>query len=215
MALKINPNYDVAYIGRGNIYRQAGRIDEAFGDFNRAIQLDTTDGRAFHNRGLIYQLRGDHAKAIDDFSKAISLSSRAPEPYNGRGVSYLALNDDENAFADFNLAIELNGNIAESWANQALIYERRGEMARAAKSYSHALKLDPNYAPKKGTPTALTKLGLTLAANNPTSSAGTSAKSAICTPTVKAEALFDSAYSVPVRRAAPNAVCVSTMNSMM
>ena len=47
------------------------------------------------------------------------------------------------------------------------------------------------------------------------SSAGTSAKSAICTPTVKAEALFDSAYSVPVRRAAPNAVCVSTMNTMM
>ncbi len=27
-ALKINPNYDSAYIGRGNIYRQAGRNRE-------------------------------------------------------------------------------------------------------------------------------------------------------------------------------------------
>ena len=128
---------------------QAGRLDDAFGDFNKAIQLDTTDPRAYHNRGLIYQARRQHDKAIDDFSKAISLSPSSAEPYNGRGISYAAQGDDDNAFSDFNTAINLDGKLAESWANQALIYERRGDMARAAKSYSHALKLDPNYAPAK------------------------------------------------------------------
>lgn len=45
-ALQINPSYDVAYIGRGNVYRMAGQDDQAFNDFDRAIQLGTTDGRA-------------------------------------------------------------------------------------------------------------------------------------------------------------------------
>ena len=79
-ALQLSPNYDVAYIGRGNLYRQAGRLDDAFGDFNRAIQLDTTDPRAYHNRGLIYQTRRQHEQAIEDFSKAISLSPNSAEP---------------------------------------------------------------------------------------------------------------------------------------
>ena len=90
------------------------QLDQAFADFNKAIELDTTDPRAYHNRGLIYQARKQHAQAIEDFSTAISLSPSAPEPYNGRGISYVATNDDDNAFADFNTAINLNGKIAES-----------------------------------------------------------------------------------------------------
>jgi tetratricopeptide (TPR) repeat protein len=145
-ALQLNPQYDAAYIGRGNLYRNAGRTNEAFADFERAIQLDTTDPRAYHNRGLIYQSRGQHDFAIEDFSTAISLAPDAPEPYNGRGVSYLARNDDVNAFADFNQAIKLNGNLAESWANQALVYERRKEF-KAEKSYQRAVILDGTYQP--------------------------------------------------------------------
>ncbi|TIU52959.1 MAG: tetratricopeptide repeat protein, partial [Mesorhizobium sp.] len=54
-SIRINADYDAAYIGRGNLYRKAGRTQEAFNDFQKAIQLDTTDARAYHNRGLIYQ----------------------------------------------------------------------------------------------------------------------------------------------------------------
>ncbi len=44
--IQLNPSYDAAYIGRGNLYRKAGRTQEAFNDFQKAIQLDTTDPRA-------------------------------------------------------------------------------------------------------------------------------------------------------------------------
>lgn len=141
-------SYDTAYIGRGDLYRRAGHTDNAFNDFQKAIQLDTTDGRAYHRRGLIYQSQGQHNFAIEDFSTAISLSPELPEPYNGRGVSYSALNDDDNAFADFNMAIKLNDRLAESWANgEALVYEKRGDKARASKSFARAAQLDPNYRP--------------------------------------------------------------------
>ncbi len=148
MALKINPNYDVAYIGgatstaRPVASTRLSVTSTAPSSSTRPTvaptqsRLDLSAARR-PRQGDRRFLEGD-----------LALAARA-EPYNGRGVSYVALNDDDNAFADFNLAIELNGNIAESWANQALVYERRGDKARAAKSYSHALRLDPKYEPAK------------------------------------------------------------------
>ncbi len=47
---------------------------KVYDEKGNAIQLDTTDGRAYHRRGLIYQSQGQHNFAIEDFSTAISLS---------------------------------------------------------------------------------------------------------------------------------------------
>ena len=86
------PNYDAAYIGRGNLYRLAGRSNEAFSDFERAIQLDTTDPRAYYNRGLLYQTRGQHDYAIEDFATVdLAGPERCRALYAARGLSYLAL----------------------------------------------------------------------------------------------------------------------------
>ena len=52
-ALQINANYDAAYIGRGNIYRLAGRTNEAFQDFRARHPARHHRCRAFHNRGLL------------------------------------------------------------------------------------------------------------------------------------------------------------------
>ena len=56
-ALQINPNYDVAYIGRGNVYRQASRTMPRSTISTAPSNSATTDGRAYHNRGLIFQKR--------------------------------------------------------------------------------------------------------------------------------------------------------------
>ena len=93
-AIQLNPNYDAAYIGRGNLYRKAGRTQDAFNDFQKAIQLDTTDPRAYHNRGPDLSEPGPARFAIEDFSTAISLAPDSAEPYNGRGLSYLATGDE-------------------------------------------------------------------------------------------------------------------------
>ena len=41
-AIKINPNYALAYNNRGNIKRTKGDIDGAIADFDRAIKLGVT-----------------------------------------------------------------------------------------------------------------------------------------------------------------------------
>ncbi len=54
-ALKINPNYSEAYIGRGEVYDRANQAKQALRDYNRAIALGTTNPRAYHRRGIILQ----------------------------------------------------------------------------------------------------------------------------------------------------------------
>ncbi|ACT56909.1 tetratricopeptide repeat protein [Candidatus Liberibacter asiaticus] len=147
-ALKINPDYDVAYIGRGNIYRDERYSDlqKAFADFDRAIQLKTSDGRAWYGRALVYQMRGEYEKSIEDFSQAISLySSISPDYYNGRGISYLATKNYDSALEDFKFAINLDPKKASFWFNGGMVYEMQGSYANAVKYYKKALSVDSRY----------------------------------------------------------------------
>ncbi len=82
-ALHDQPSYDVAYHRpRQDLYRQAGQLDSAFNDFNKTIQLDTTDPGADHNRGLIYQTRNQHAPGYRRLlDRDLAGSPNSPEPY--------------------------------------------------------------------------------------------------------------------------------------
>ncbi len=68
------------------------------------------------------------------------------------------------------------------------------------------------------TPVRVGRHGPTASSQRPARTAisiGTSANSAIITPTVKVDALFASAYSEPVMRADTNAMCTRTAIAMM
>ena len=143
------PSYDVAYVGRGNIYRQRQRLDQALADYNRAIELDSPDPRAYHNRALVYQSLGQHPQAIQDFTTAIFRAPAAIEPYNGRGLSYLATADYKAAFDDFNRVVKQDRNSYEAWTKLALSLEKLGEFQQAYTAFSRAANLNPKYKPAK------------------------------------------------------------------
>src|ERR1043165_2497344 len=50
-AIKINPKYGPAYRERGNYWSEEGDDDKALFDYNKAIELDPKDWRAYINRG--------------------------------------------------------------------------------------------------------------------------------------------------------------------
>ena len=46
-AIEIDPNYSIAYFGRGTIYAVQNNYDLAISDFNRSIEIDPTYAEAF------------------------------------------------------------------------------------------------------------------------------------------------------------------------
>src|SRR5262249_22618864 len=67
LAIKINPNYALAFYNRGMAYRAKGEPDRAIPDYDRAIKLNPNDTDALHSRGLAYRDIRDYERAIQDF----------------------------------------------------------------------------------------------------------------------------------------------------
>ena len=76
-----------AYLGRANLLRAQGNLDQALSDLDQAIRLNPENAQAFHARGLIYQRNGNNARAITDFDNAIDRDPFAAAPYQARGQS--------------------------------------------------------------------------------------------------------------------------------
>lgn len=71
-AMGIMPDMPEPYIGRGNIYFLAGKLDESIADYSRALELDL--GRehvAFLNRGMAYEKLKQYDAAESDYRMAL------------------------------------------------------------------------------------------------------------------------------------------------
>ena len=105
----------MAFTNRGRIHALMGDLPRALGDFDRAIQRNPRDARAFHNRATAKHQMGQHKAAISDFTKTLSLlaeiktdtSQNQANAYSGRALAYYAMGQYEQARADCDRAIDL------------------------------------------------------------------------------------------------------------
>lgn len=63
----------VQHVKNGNTLLKAGKIDDAFREFNRAKELDPNYSPAYVGLSLVYGLRGDDANSAMYLKKAVDL----------------------------------------------------------------------------------------------------------------------------------------------
>src|SRR5258708_38257939 len=120
--IKNNPNDPQAYNTRGLALAQAGKLEDALADFNKAIGLEPNDARAYANRGLIYRQTKRLDQAMADYERALALDANDAPAYVGRGLVYKARKQPTVALADFNKALAIHTNNAEANYIRGLIY---------------------------------------------------------------------------------------------
>jgi len=145
-AIRLHPNYALAYFYKGTALNDLKRYAEALATFNHAIRLDPNDTLAYNNMGhSLYNLQR-YEEALTAYNHAIRLDPNNIDAYHNKGT---ALNDLERyteALVAFNHAIRLHPNdiVAHHNMGHSLYALKRYEEALAA--YNHAIRLDPNYA---------------------------------------------------------------------
>lgn len=89
-----DPSDSVFHCHLGSVLVRIGNIDEAFDEFNLALNFNIANIDAFVGRGEIYLSRGQVQDAVDDFRKAIELDPEAKRgsTVRARGI-LLALKD--------------------------------------------------------------------------------------------------------------------------
>jgi len=112
---------------RGIAYAKTGHYDQAISDFNRALELNPKDVKAYYNRGLAYYQKGEYDQAISDFNKALEINPIDAKAYYIRGLAYYQKGEYDQAISDYTKALELNPRYAKAYYNRGLACYEKGQ----------------------------------------------------------------------------------------
>ncbi len=117
---------------------------QAVGDFSRAIENDSKQGRYFWRRGDAYDEIGRFEQAIADYNQALSLDKDNPDFLLYRGITLVNLGRYEEALADFDRAVQLRPDQASTLRNRGIVLRRLGRHEESLASLERALQLLPD-----------------------------------------------------------------------
>ncbi|KAM5235483.1 tetratricopeptide repeat protein 6 [Ctenodactylus gundi] len=147
-ALRINPCFQDAYVGRGNSYMEYGceeATKQAQKDFLKALHLNPVCIKARISLGYNLQALGKFQKSWNHFTVALEVDPKSHLAWEGRAVVCLQMGNNFAAMQDMNAAIKIR-TTAEFLTNRGVIHEFMGQELNAMKDYQASISLDPKYS---------------------------------------------------------------------
>ncbi|HSU12669.1 tetratricopeptide repeat protein [Longimicrobium sp.] len=127
----------------GQVYAQAGAVDEAIRHYEMAMEMDPDYSEYYNDRGNLYLKQGRAAEAEQDFRRAIELSPPYPEVWFNLGQALARQGRGAEAEAAWERAVDLDPARPEPWAGLARARHARGERDEALRAYDAAVAADP------------------------------------------------------------------------
>lgn len=145
-ALKLDPNYDLAYYDRGLAYYDKGDYDSAIADYDKAIKINPRGAVIYNNRGTAWDHKHDPDKAIANYNKALDLNPNYADAYINRGIAYRNKGDHTKALADYDRALGINPNDIKALNNRGNVYLEIGNLDGGLADFNKAIALTPDDA---------------------------------------------------------------------
>jgi hypothetical protein len=82
-AIRLNPNYELAYYFRAETYVYKEDYDKALADFTQAIRLSPNDTDNYNERGYVYIIRNEYDRAIADFNQTLKIDPNNTDAKEG------------------------------------------------------------------------------------------------------------------------------------
>jgi S1-C subfamily serine protease len=149
-AVRLNPNYEMAYFMRAVAYDQLREYKKALQDFDRTIEIDPKDADNYYVRA-VHKIESpnirDYPGALADLDRAIALSPRYTRAYIQRGtLKYEKLEDFKGALTDLNQAIALSPRSVLAYQERASVKRKLEDFRGALADYDQAIKINPKGA---------------------------------------------------------------------
>jgi tetratricopeptide (TPR) repeat protein len=90
-AIRENPDYLEAYVGRAEARRSLRQYELSLEDCSKVIQIDPIEPRGYNCRGFAYNLLKQYEPAVRDLNEAIRLNPHFAIAFEHRGNAYSGL----------------------------------------------------------------------------------------------------------------------------
>jgi serine/threonine protein kinase len=152
-ALKLDPDYALAYAGLGDAYAQRTLkygfaptwLDSAIQVSEKAIFIDPDLAEAYKALGLAYIAKGWFRKALEVNHKAVELKPNHFPAVANIGWSYWYIGKFDQALRYMKKSLALNPSGAHDCFGIGSIYLKLGNYAEAEKWLNKALELQPDF----------------------------------------------------------------------
>lgn len=106
---------------------------KALQEFDKVIEIDPNNYRAYFWRGRLYLKTNRYNKAITDFKMVIKLKSDYAEAYNNLGWLYVQLEEYDESIKYLSKSLELQPNDGWTYYTRGRCYFRKGDLRKALK----------------------------------------------------------------------------------
>ncbi len=132
------------------------RIQEAFVEFQKAVEINPKNTDIHYALGHIYYLQGKNPEAAQEFKTVLKLDPEHSEAHNYLGKVYEVNKQWDDAIHEYQAALKNPKYATPQFAhyNLGLVYEKKEQFAEAIKEFQEALRIDPNFVTTIGGPSA-------------------------------------------------------------
>ncbi len=144
------------YNNLGSALSERGRLPEAAGYFQKAVDLRPDYADARYNLGYAWVRLGRWEDGVKQLLEAVRLEPENYMAHNNLGVAYLLQNDYPEAIGHLQKAVVLAPDFEPARNNLGAALRGKGDLDGAIHQFEKAVRINPNYAE------AYSNLGLTL-----------------------------------------------------
>ena len=141
-----SPIWRDAWLGRGNVFCELKRYDEAFAAYDRALALKPDLANAWLGRGNVFCELKRYDEAFATYDRALALKPDLANAWIGRGNVFCELKRYDEAFAAYDRALALKPDLANAWLGRGNVFCELKRYDEAFSAYDRALALKPDLA---------------------------------------------------------------------
>jgi len=136
-----NGNMQDLWVNRAITFSMLKQYENAFKDYEKALQYKPDNYQIYINRGFAYLEYGDFEKAISDFTIVLQLQPNNQRIHFMRALAYHRANKLESAVLGYNDVLQINPNNPDAYHNRAICFEAEGKYKQALEGILKAQKL--------------------------------------------------------------------------
>jgi tetratricopeptide (TPR) repeat protein len=141
-----NPNSFLAHNNLGNVFFRNGRMDEAIGQYQKALVIQPRYALALNNLGNVFLRNGRVDEAIEQYQKALAIQPGDADTHDNLGKALLKKGQVDEAIVHFQqaLAIQPDDGATHDYLGNGLL--KKGQVDEALVHFQKALALQPDNA---------------------------------------------------------------------